>query len=323
MANNETTKNTLPAHSNIRRVEVQVEAMALHMIVEEIMTEEACVVYSNDDSAQSGMGNCCSVFKHQWCSKKFSYFWNIHIKRETLPDLVKCTIQILSAASAYKYSTSDKLKKITFVMSDSTAHNLQVMEKVCEDEGVENNPLVLLCNIHPLMMFQKKIKEFCHELHDMIGKNRIKECFLVDTDFDSESFVIKSIRCLSNFIFERYSAKPWNRCNQFGEHIKPKKNMAISLKDHRFNRLQNCCLSLMYHLDDIADYLNANATITNDIDILDRSFIEMGLLKPIYGAIAFLGLHITKPFRTLLIDPSTRYSTLMVSFKRIYKDVMP
>ena len=77
----------------------------------------------------------------------------------------------------------------------------------------------------------------------------------------------------------------------------------------------------MYHLDDIADYLNANSTIINDIPILDRSFIEMELLKPIYGAIAFLGLRITRPFHTLLIDPSTIYSTLMVSFKRLYKDL--
>ena len=69
MANSETTKNTLPAHGHRRRVEAQVEAMELHMIVEELITGEACVVYSNDGSAQSGMGNCCSVFKHQWCSK--------------------------------------------------------------------------------------------------------------------------------------------------------------------------------------------------------------------------------------------------------------
>ena len=38
MANSENTKNTLPAHSNRRHVEVQVEAMALHMIVEELIT---------------------------------------------------------------------------------------------------------------------------------------------------------------------------------------------------------------------------------------------------------------------------------------------
>ena len=47
----------------------------------------------------------------------------------------------------------------------------------------------------------------------------------------------------------------------------------------------------------------------------------MELLKPIYGAIALLRLHITRPFHTLLIDPSTTYSTLMVSFKRLYKDL--
>ena len=47
----------------------------------------------------------------------------------------------------------------------------------------------------------------------------------------------------------------------------------------------------------------------------------MELLKPIYGAIALLGLHITRPFHTLLNDPSTTYSTLMFSFKRLYKDL--
>ena len=170
-------------------------------------------------------------------------------------------------------------------------------------------------------MLQRKVKELCQELHDMIGKNRIKECLLVDIGFHSESFVINSIKCLLSFVCEEYSAKPWNRCKNIGEHIKPKKNMAISLKDQRLNRLQGCCLSLMYHLDDIADYLNANSIIINHVAILDRSFIEMELLKPIYGAIALLGLHITRPFHTLLIDPSNTYSTLMVSFKRLYKDL--
>ena len=107
------------------------------------------------------------------------------------------------------------------VMSDSTAHDFKIME-VCEDEGVETNTLVLLCNIHPLMMLHRKIKEFCKELQDMIGKIKIKECFFVNSDFQSEPFNIKSIKCLLNFITEGYSAQLCNRCSQFGEHIKPK-----------------------------------------------------------------------------------------------------
>ena len=155
----------------------------------------------------------------------------------------------------------------------------------------------------------------------MIGKNKIKECFLVDIDFHSESFIVKSIKCLSNFISNEYSAKPWNLFNHFGEYIKPKKNMAISLKDHRFNRLQDCCLFLLYYLEDVSRYLSENTSILNDIGILDRGFIEMELLKPIYASIALTGLHVTKPFHTFLIDSETPHSTLLSSFKQLYNDL--
>ena len=52
-----TTCNTLPAGSNMRRVESYIAAMALSSIVEEIMTgEKITVTYSNDGSAMSGVG---------------------------------------------------------------------------------------------------------------------------------------------------------------------------------------------------------------------------------------------------------------------------
>ena len=55
--------------------------------------------------------------------------------------------------------------------------------------------------------------------------------------------------------------------------------------------------------------------------ILDRGFLEMELLKPIYAAIALMGLHITKPFHSLLVDKKTTYSTLLESFKLLYHDL--
>ena len=53
-----TDKNTLPAGSNMRRVEPYLEAMALASIVEEVMAGAKMIVtYSNDGSAMSGVGN--------------------------------------------------------------------------------------------------------------------------------------------------------------------------------------------------------------------------------------------------------------------------
>ena len=79
--------------------------------------------------------------------------------RETLKDLEITTLKILSAASGNKYSPSDIVEKISFVMTDSTSHNLNVIEMVCEELDVEKVPKTLLCNAHPLLLFQHKIVE--------------------------------------------------------------------------------------------------------------------------------------------------------------------
>ena len=90
-----------------------------------------------------------------------------------------------------------------------------------------------------------------------------------------------------------------------------KENQSISLKDHRFNQLNDFCLTVLYHLDDIARYLEKNSSITNSISILDRSFIDVEILKPILAAISLLGIHILRLFHKLVMDPSTNYSTLL------------
>ena len=76
--------------------------------------------------------------------------------RETLKELEIYTLKILIAASGNKYSPSDILENILFVMTDSTSHNLNVIEMVCEELEVESVPKTLLCNAHPLMLFQHK-----------------------------------------------------------------------------------------------------------------------------------------------------------------------
>ena len=67
---------------------------------------------------------------------------------------------------------------------------------------------------------------------------------------------MKSIRCLNNLISKEYSAKPWNKQKDFDIFTHPRKNMAVSLKGHRFNRLSDCCLALVYHLNDITAFLD-------------------------------------------------------------------
>ena len=95
----------------------------------------------------------------------------------------------------------------------------------------------------------------------------------------------------------------------------------MSLKDHRFNRLNDCAVAILYHMDDVANYLEQFSNIINGITILDRSFLDMEVLKPIYAAISLVGIHILKPFHRLILDNDTKYSTILAAFPKLYDEL--
>ena len=316
----------MPAPSNNRRIEPEMEAMALCSIVEEIMDDnnagENCVLLSSDGSSVSGVGAyVVQSLTVNGIPRNLPTLGVCTESREALAELVRCVLDMMAASTDNRYSSADIMNKINFCMTDSTSHNLKVIEKICETLEVDDVPNTLLCNVHPLMLFQRKIKELCQLVHDGFGVKKLSDCFLVDVDFRNESFVVKAIKCLTNFINRDFSAKPWNRCSHFESFIQPKKNMSLSLKDHRFNRLQDCALACLHHLEDISSYLEAFPTINNGIAILDRSFVDMEILKPILATISLLGVHITRPFQALLLHKDTNYSSLLKAFKELYENL--
>ena len=133
------------------------------------------------------------------------------------------------------------MAKIDFVMTDSTSHNLGIIEMVWEEVESEYVPSSLVCNIHPLMMMQRKVKQLFQVIHYKIGNNEIHKYFYVDVDFKSQSLPSKAIRCLTSFISRNFSTKPWNRQKYFDAFMYPKKNESFSLKDHIFNDIFECC----------------------------------------------------------------------------------
>ena len=228
---------------------------------------------------------------------------------------------MLAAANAWKFNESDLVNKIDFVMTDSTAHNLGVIEDVCSVLQIENIPDSLVCHMHSMMMFQRKVKDVWEEIHEAFGTSTIKDCSITDIDFRNESLIYKAITCLAFFINNEYSSKSWNRQQHFDAFISPRKNESISVKDHRFNRIFDCCIHILYHVDDIKLYLDTFQNILNGIAILDRTFLDMGLLKPIFCARALVEMHFTRPFLSLLLDTECNYETLMRAFPMFYHDL--
>lgn len=60
-----------------------------------------------------------------------------------------------------EYTPEPVSSKVKVAMTDFTVHNLNVVEKVCEEYDFDVKPLILLGNVHPLVMFRDKIKKLC------------------------------------------------------------------------------------------------------------------------------------------------------------------
>ena len=78
--------------------------------------------------------------------------------KASLKEMQLKTFKMLAASTGWKYSEKELAEKIDFAMTDSTSHNLGLIEEVCAELQTDSVPDSLVCHVHSMMMFQTKIK---------------------------------------------------------------------------------------------------------------------------------------------------------------------
>lgn len=114
--------------------------------------------YSNDGSAQTEWYRtlCSSITNHYSLTIITPIFTE---SGASLQYLFMSTLDILPTAPRNECTPESVLSKIKVVMTDNTSHNLNVVEKVCEEYDLDLKPSTLLGNAHPLVIFQERIKK--------------------------------------------------------------------------------------------------------------------------------------------------------------------
>ena len=120
----------------------------------------AVVTYSNVGYAQNGIRNyiihSISVNGKQAAYPTISIFTE---SKASLKKMQPVTFKMLATATGWRYTEKDLVEKIDFVITDSTSHNLGVIEEVCTELEADSVPDSLVCHVHLMMVFQRKIKD--------------------------------------------------------------------------------------------------------------------------------------------------------------------
>ena len=171
--------NTLPASSNTNGLYLYVKAIVICSTTKHMMiSSNSTIVYFNDGSGMSVV--CNFVVQSVTINGKQRTLLIMTIFTEfceSLAEFEKSKNKILSAATGYKYYAKVIVEKDNSVMTDSTAHYLKNFNYVCQDLGAEHSPTSVTCNMHVLIMFQRKAEKIFQDTHDGLGHAKTKDCF--------------------------------------------------------------------------------------------------------------------------------------------------
>lgn len=67
----------------------------------------------------------------------------------------------------------------------------------------------------------------------------------------------------------------------------------------------DCSINILYHLDDTKLHLDKYSNILNGVVILDRTFLDMEMLKTIFCLAVLIGIPFTRQYLALLLDIAT------------------
>ena len=317
--------DTMPQPRCVRTAGDAITAMTLGEVAKEISESEqtSTIVYSDDGSRKQGAGSF--VVQGITVNGKHRPLPTLGVDSETrqnLADLKVLTFEMLEKCSGIP--AKDLFAKIDFIMTDQTSHNLKVEDLVCDKLDVEEqyrDKFHLFCNVHPSLMFLRKLSSFWADIENQICYYKIQANFLVDATNRKDSITEQMIDYCTKLINHDFDHKPWNYAVEFDLHIAPRKNMSVALKDKRFDRLTMCCATLLHHYHDLENFLSQMSHVTNQLSSIARSFQEIEFMPILLTIGALVGIQLINPFLHITMSPSTSYNELIPLFKEMYSNL--
>ena len=288
--------DTAPDSRSVRRASTQITMMTYDLIVKELMRDHSAVVcYMTDGSKSKGVGSF--TVQGFMINNKWRPLPQLKVSSETRENqaaLQKAILNILAEASSV--SAKDIFERITFKITDSVSHNLHVDDLVAMDLGSDHVPPHLLCHVHVVLMFSRKMMEVIEVIEKRMGPEKIYPALLVNATTHHGSVHEQFVDCVMKFLSADFNHKPWNKSAHFSKHIHPKINRAKGFRTERFNRYVFCCLAVIHHSHDLEEYLLKYDSIVNTLACIIRAFETCLFFKIFSAAVALMGVHLIQPY---------------------------
>ena len=243
--------------------------------------------------------------------------------RSTWADVVVHMLQRLTVASNKEIAAI--WEAIKTMLSNLCKVNRNLASQISKVIGSAWIPGQLFCVLHYVLAIPEAIKEVLTRYQTKIGTDKLfPETTGFEMNINDKTIVIQILDIWMRLTSIRWHGRMWNRYNSYTGFAEKNgiRNVGHMIHANRFAEFEERCAGGVYMADTWIAWLDTFTDVRNTLSCYLRSVITlMEICVFQWAAAALVGLHVTTPFMSMLLDYKATQRELLVILPNLYHEL--
>ena len=295
--------NTLPDPHCVRHNHNLIAVYCEGKVADEIMEKQGFIL--PDGTSRRGIGEIAGCVVKT--GDRIRAFKALKIGKADRENWAKAIYQMLDRLATASHKDIVTIwQNIVAMVTDLCKVNHELALEVKKLVGTDWLPGQAFCNLHFTLAIPEGIKNVLSSYQCLIGAGKLfPKNVSFEMNIEDKLIVIQILDCWMRLTSIRWQAQSWNRYSAFTEYAERRgvKNVGHMIHANRFGEFEERCAGGVYLVDVWISWLRTFADVRNQLACFLRSVTNvMDMCKFLWAGAALIGIHITSPFMSMLLE---------------------
>ena len=277
-----------------------------------------------DGTSRQGVGEVAATVTK--IGDKFRALKTVKITKGTANNWANAIIHMLQRLSVASNNDIHKIwGSVSAMISDLCKVNKNLAAEIKTMLGSSWQPGQAFCNLHFTLAIPEAIKTVLAVYQTHIGAEKLfPKTVGFEMNLEDKLIVIQILDCWMRLTSIRWQSRAWNKYKKFTDFAEKRdvKNVGHMLHANRFGEFEERCAGGLYLADMWLDWLSTFSDVRNQLACYLRE-VEglMEQCKFLWAGIALIGIHLTVPFMSMILDHHVTPRQLLVVLPKLYNDL--
>ena len=315
-------ENTLPDVACVRQNHHLISVYCEGKIAEELTRKKGFIM--PDGTSRQGVGEiAASLVK---TGDKFRALKSVQITKGTTNNWANAIIYMLKRlAVASNQDIKDIWQSVSAIISDLSKVNKTLSSEIKKILGSTWEPGQAYCNLHFTLAIPEAIKSVLARYQSSIGADKLfPKTVGFEMNLEDKLIFIQILDCWMRLTSIRWQARSWNYYRKFTDFAEKLGilNVGHMLHANTFGEFEERCAGGVYLMDTWLKWLDTFTDVRNQLACYLREVKSLyEQCKFLWAGAAIIGLHITVPFMSMLLDHRVTPRQLLEILPKLYSDL--